>query len=106
IVPANDIAVTGKSAPVTNQATATNPSWSPLDQGRVSVVGGQTYITSNNRAELITKDMTLNDGTVVMTDGTIKKSNGKTLRLKNGQGYSYGQPTEKSKTGENKKIIQ
>ena len=80
-----------------------NPAYTPLDNGRVSIVGGQTYITSNNRAELVTKDVTLTDGTIVMSNGTIKKSNGKTLKLSNGQGYSYGQSAEKPKQSSSSK---
>lgn len=65
--------------------------WDPLEKGTVVVFDGQAYVTANNRAKPVAADMTLSDGTVIMADGTIQKTNGKKIRLKNGQEYKYGQ---------------
>ena len=62
----------------------------------LTMFADQLYITRDGKAELITTDVTLEDGTMIMNNGTGKTPTGKTIRLKNGQRYP-GVPAAKKK---------
>lgn len=46
---------------------------------------GKMWCTKNGKTMEMTKDMTLANGTVIMKDGTVKKADGTTMTLKNGE---------------------
>ncbi|MEO5892960.1 MAG: DUF6799 domain-containing protein [Ferruginibacter sp.] len=50
----------------------------------VSVQGGQVILVQNNKAGRMTKDLTMKNGTVVKTDGSVKTNDGHTFQLKEG----------------------
>lgn len=50
----------------------------------VSMQAGQMIIVSNNKTSKMIKDMTMGDGTVVKTDGTVITKDGKKLELHEG----------------------
>jgi hypothetical protein len=67
---------------------------------RVYMKNNMVMVSKNGVASKLTKSLTLNDGTKVMTDGTIKTPDGQTMKLKNGESISLG---SKGKTSQNKK---
>src|SRR5258705_13218188 len=50
----------------------------------ITLQGGQVMMVKENKAEKLDKDKTLADGTVVMTNGTIKKNDGTIMQMKEG----------------------
>ena len=50
------------------------------------VSGGKTYMLVNGKGMLMTKPMTMADGTQCRPDGTCILKNGKTIKLREGQG--------------------
>jgi hypothetical protein len=55
-------------------------------QNCMFVSGGKTYMVMNGKAMLMTKNMTMSDGTQCMADGTCVMKNGKKMKLKEGEG--------------------
>ncbi len=45
---------------------------------------GKLLVTKNGQAAPLTENVTLNDGTIVTPDGTVKKTDGTTVTLKEG----------------------
>jgi hypothetical protein len=54
-------------------------------QDCVMMEDGKTMMMKDGKTMPMDQDMTLKNGTMVMTDGTIKWKNGKTMKLKNNQ---------------------
>lgn len=50
----------------------------------VMMQGGKLIVMKEGQASVMTEDMTLSNGTVIMKDGSIKKADGTTMMLKNG----------------------
>jgi hypothetical protein len=46
---------------------------------------GKMYIVKVDVETIMKSDMTLKNGTVIMTDGTVKWKNGKSVKLTNGE---------------------
>ena len=55
-------------------------------QNCMFISGGKTYAVLNGKAALLTKSMTMPDGTQCMPDGTCVLKNGKKVKLIEGQG--------------------
>ena len=51
----------------------------------VMMKNGKMMVMKNNKAMPMTSNMTMSNGTMVMTDGMVKMKNGKTMMLKNGE---------------------
>jgi len=52
--------------------------------GYITLQGGQVMLVKDNKAEKLEKDKTLTDGTVVMINGIIKKADGTSMQMKEG----------------------
>ena len=65
---------------------------------RVYMKNNAVMISKNGVSSKLTKSLTLNDGTKVMVDGTIKMPDGQTMKLKNGESINLSSKTSKSKT--------
>jgi opacity protein-like surface antigen len=52
--------------------------------GFITLQGGQVMMVKDSKAEKLEKDKTLTDGTVVMVNGMIKKADGTSLQMKEG----------------------
>jgi LysM repeat protein len=50
----------------------------------VTLQAGQVMLVKDNKAEKLATDLTLKDGTTVQTDGTVKKQDGSTIVMKEG----------------------
>lgn len=50
----------------------------------ITLQGGQLIVVNDNKTEKLDRDKTLVDGTVVMINGVIKKPDGVTLQMKEG----------------------
>jgi hypothetical protein len=68
---------------------------------RVYMKKNVVMISKNGVSSKLTKSITLDDGTKVMADGTIKMPDGQTMKLKNGESISLSSKTSKSKTKKN-----
>lgn len=55
------------------------------DQLHYEMENGKIVEVEAGRSKPLTNDVTLEDGSVLMTDGTIKKENGMTKKLKDGE---------------------
>ena len=55
-------------------------------QNCMFVSGGKTYLVVNGKTTLMTKPMTMPDGTQCLPDGTCVLKNGKKVKLTEGQG--------------------
>ena len=65
----------------------------------VVMKGGKMMMWTNGKSTEMDKEMTLTNGTVVMTDGTVKAPDGKTWMLTEGEGlYMDGTMKKKMKT--------
>lgn len=63
---------------------------------KLTMFGNQLYITREGRSELVSSDLTLDDGMLISSNGTIKTAAGKTIKLKNGQHYPGKLPGKKN----------
>ncbi len=56
-----------------------------MDKGAyITLQGGQVMMVKENKAEKLDQDKTLTDGTIVTVDGAIKKSDGTSFQMKEG----------------------
>ncbi|RFM30160.1 DUF6799 domain-containing protein [Deminuibacter soli] len=51
----------------------------------IAMKDGKVWVMKDGKTWEMKKDMTLSDGSVVMKDGSVKKSTGETVMLKEGQ---------------------
>ena len=51
----------------------------------IKMEDGKMMVYKNGKSGMMETDMTLSNGTMVSTDGTVKLKNGKTVMLKNGE---------------------
>lgn len=65
---------------------------------RVYMKDNTIMVSKNGVSSKLPKSITLNDGTKVMMDGTIKMPDGQTMKLKNGESINLSSTTSKSKT--------
>lgn len=52
--------------------------------GYITLQGGQVMLVKDGKATKLEKDKTLTDGTVVMTNGSVKKTDGTSIQMKEG----------------------
>ncbi|MXV50470.1 hypothetical protein GS399_05750 [Pedobacter sp. HMF7647] len=51
----------------------------------VMMEDGKMMLMKDGKTMEMTKDMALKNGTMIMTDGTVKSKSGKSMKLKNGE---------------------
>lgn len=52
--------------------------------GYITLQGGQVMLVKDSKAEKLEKDKTLTDGTVVLLNGMVKKADGTSMQMKEG----------------------
>ncbi|MDB4925134.1 DUF6799 domain-containing protein [Mucilaginibacter sp.] len=72
------------SAMAQNTKTDTMRKMSDTTTNGVVKIDGKMMTMMNGQTMPMTQSMTMSDGTIVMTDGTVKWKNGKTTMLKEG----------------------
>ena len=61
----------------------------------VSMKAGQVLLTTSGRTTVVTGEVTLHDGTRVLSDGSVTTAGGQKLRLKDGESISMDGKIEK-----------
>jgi hypothetical protein len=73
------------------------------EKNGVMMKDGKMMVMKDNQMMPMTSDMTMSNGTMVMTDGTVKMKSGKTMTLKNGECvYMNGKVGTMMKMGDKK----
>jgi len=60
----------------------------PMPKDAIMMKDGKMIVMKGGQTMMMEKEMTLGNGTMVMTDGTIKMKNGKTMKMTEGQSMS------------------
>ncbi len=104
---------TTKKTALVKDSTSTNPGQNNAAadtaikeklSDRVVMKEGQMMLVKNGEEMKMEKDVTLPSGTVITTDGTVKKKDGSEVKLKDGQYIALPAATEK-KTADKKPVL-
>ncbi|WP_162996872.1 DUF6799 domain-containing protein [Mucilaginibacter kameinonensis] len=71
----------------------------------VMMKDGKMMVMKEGKTMMMDKDMTMSNGTMVMTDGMVKMKDGKSMMLKNGQCVNMDGTIEKPMKMKHKKMV-
>ena len=76
---------TAQTAPKAHDAKSMGKSMGKMSHDYCMIKDGKMTMVKNGESMPMTKDMTMSDGSMCLTDGTCKMKDGTTMKMKDGQ---------------------